>query len=222
MAARIAIVGDSRVGFFQHFFNSLNLHEDITYQVTTLKGRKLLDIWDVARPLLTNHFVDKVFLMGGICNLTSPCFSDGARYFWPTADLNELVNSLYLDLVAVRDDVVSLNCGGLVTLLPELGGNLIVYNQIEYPCMWMIRIQEHLEYLLPRLHAATKQINISMGATTPWFRDTIYRKTKQGFWYPNYNLLYDGLHPDPTSAERMVKQIMKTVNDFYHPQPHEL
>lgn len=222
MAVRIAIIGDSRVGFFQHFCNLLNTYEDITYQVTTLKGRKLLDLWDVARPLLTNQLADKVFLMGGICNLTSPCFSDGVRYFWPTSDLNDLVNSLYLDLVAIRDEVVSLNLGGLVTLLPELGGNLITYNKIAYPCLWMNRMQSHLDQLLPSLQLATKQINISMGASTPWIRDAIYRKTKQGLWYPNYNLLYDSLHPDPPSAERMVKQIMKTVNDFYHPLPHGL
>lgn len=221
MAIKIAIVGDSRVGFFQHFCNTLNVHEDIAYQVITLKGRKVLQLWDAALPLLRNNQADKVFLLGGICNLTSPCYSDGIRYFWPTTDISDLINALYYDLVAIRDDTVQKNLGGLVTLLPELGGDLVTYNKIDHPCLWMLRLQNCLDRMLPSLQLATKQLNISMGAATPWIRDTIYRRTKQGIWYPNYSLLYDGLHPEPFTAEKMVKQILKTVNDYYYPLPYE-
>lgn len=220
MGIKIAIVGDSRVGFFQHFCNTLNAHEDVTYQVTTLKERNVLQLRDAALPLLRNNHADKVFLLGGICNLTSPCYSECIRYFWPTSDISDLMNSLYYDLVAIRDDIVQQNFGGLVTLLPELGGDLVTYNKIDHPCLWMMRLQSYLDQMLPPLQLATKQLNISMGATTPWIPDTIYRRTKQGIWYPNYSLLYDGLHPEPFTAEKMVKQIMKTVNDYYFPLPH--
>lgn len=68
-------------------------------------------------------------------------------------------------------------------------------------------------YYLPLIQDETRQINSLMGAVTPWTLDAIYRKTKNGVWNPNYGLLYDGLHPDPQTAERMVKQILKNAFD---------
>lgn len=62
---RIAIIGDSRVGFFQHFCNTLNQRDDISYIVLTLKGRKIYELWNAALPLLRNNIVDKVYLLGG-------------------------------------------------------------------------------------------------------------------------------------------------------------
>lgn len=102
-----------------------------------------------------------------------------------------------------------------VVLLPEFGGDLISYNNIDVPSSWMINFQNGLGKNLPLVHSVTNDINRCMGVKTPWLLDVKYRSTKGGIRYPKYELLSDGVHFTEQTAKCLVVQLLKDVDKFF-------
>lgn len=214
MVFKIAIIADSRGGFLQHFFVRNNVNNGITYRTFILKGRKIEDLWSVAITKLETGNFDRVYILGGICNITSPYYDNNIRYFWPLRSVRDLIDELCQIIGRLTNDTLHLGKYGKLVFLPEVGADLIMYNNIEFPQPWMLQAQYNLRRYLPRLHDAVRNANHHLGAQTPWDVDTVFGRTKKGELYPKYELLYDGLHPSPPVAGKIAKQIMKDANDF--------
>lgn len=215
MAYRVALIFDSRGLLLQQFFDQLNQWPSVTYQVITMRGKKLWNLWLVAKDLLINNRADRVYILGGICNLTSPVNMDGTRYYWPMKRVSNLAAELCQCQIDIYEDVMISNLKGKVILLPEYGGDLIRYNNIDVPSAWMSNFQSDLDENLPLVHKVTKDINRCMGVKTPWSLDIVYRFTKGGNRYPKYELLSDGVHFTERIASRLVVQILKDVDEFF-------
>lgn len=215
MVFRVNIVADSRGIHLQQHLNSLNEWDAVQYTVTVLKGRKMQQLWSVAKNLLSNNKADKIYLFGGICNLTEPVYHGNIRYFWPSKGLNFLAADLVQIYISIYEDVRDNGWFGRAAIIPEFGADLLRYNQIREPTDWMCRFQEQLDYNLPLLHVTAKDVNKHLGVTTPWTLDVLYKSTRGGTRYPRYHLLYDGLHPTELTAKRIVVQILKDVDDLF-------
>lgn len=209
---RISIITDSRGRYFQQHFNYLvDLSQEFEISVMVYKGRELYELWIHARSLLLKNEIDHAYLLGGICNLTTPFFQGGRRYFWPGKNLNVLTNNLMQQLIDISVKVRELKLDGMVTILPEIGADLLVYNRTEIVLPWMNDCQQQLDHLLPSVHNATRRVNESMGTRSTWYLDSIYKRTKKGVLYPRYSLLEDGLHPADSTALKMVACIAKDI-----------
>lgn len=215
MVFRVTLVCDSRGTNLQHLFNNGNQWNTVAYKVVVLKGRKLWDLWKVAREELLTERADRVYLLGGICNLTSPVFVHGVRFFWPRKRMNNLAAELVQCEIDIYEDAVLHQLKGKVVLIPEMGADLIRYNQIDVPLEWMTTYQKDLDANLPLIHATTKDLNKAMGVKTPWTLDVLYKTTKSGVRYPKYSVLQDGLHPSMNTAERITRQILKDMDEFF-------
>lgn len=216
MAVKIALFCDSRGGFLQFFLDMGNVNSNIEYTVFTRKGRKLEELWLQAKPCLLSKEFDHVLLWGGICNITSPYFHQGVRYFWPQKNITDLSYDLIFVMDSIANEVIHLGLLGRVTLLPETGANLLMYNQVHSPLPWMIQCQADLNSNVPFLLEACKRVNARMNGSTPWTFDIIYNRSKTGEFYIRQGKLYDGLHPTPTAARDMSKKIMNNLNLRYH------
>lgn len=214
MVLKVAIISDSRGGFLQHFFIMNNTNANVIYRTFIHKGRGLQILWLFAMAKIESGEFDRVYIMGGICDITSPIYCNNTRYFWPLGQLNDLINSLVNSLVEITQETLSRKLYGKVVFLPELGADLIAYNQIQNPMPWMLACQDDLRANLSFLFNSFKYANYCLGARTPWLIDVIFGRTKKGELYPRYELLYDGLHPTPQTAQKYAKQIMKDVNEF--------
>lgn len=159
MHSKIALICDSRGGFLQYFLDLGNVNSNISYTVLTRKGRRLEELWLQAKPrLLCNEF-DHVLLWGGICNITSPYFYQGVRYFWPQKNITDLSFDLIFVMESIANEVSFLGLNGRVTILPETGANLLMYNQVNSPLPWMRQCQADLNSNIPFLLEACKRIN---------------------------------------------------------------
>lgn len=152
--------------------------------------------------------------MGGICDITSPVYYNNIRYFWPRKHINELSADLANTLVAITNETLLHGNSGKVVFFPELGADLVTYNQIDFPQPWMFECQNDLCAYLSFLFNSFKYANYRLGVYTPWLIDVIFGRSKKGELYPRYELMYDGLHPAQMTAEKYAKQIMKDVNEF--------
>lgn len=208
---RIGMFCDSRGGFFQHFFNSNNPNPSVHYTVFTCKGRRFEELWLLAKQKLLALELDYAFIWGGICNITTPSFHGGRKYFWPMRQVTDLAYDLIFAYESVANEVIYLGLHGRVILVPETGRDLIVYNHIASPLPWMHQCQADLNFNIYYLLMACKHSNRRMGSLTPWSLDVIYGRTKSGTLYPRHNRLYDGLHPTPYAAGEMVRKIIKFV-----------
>lgn len=180
-----------------------------------LKGRRFEELWLQAKQKLLFAEFDHVLIWGGICNPTSPYFFEGRRFFWPLKQVEDLAFDLIFAYESVVHEVNHLRLNGRVTILPETGGDLIMYNQIITPLPWMYQCQFDLNYNICHLLTACKHCNRLMGGVTPWTLDDIYGRTKSGTLYPRHNRLYDGLHPTPQAAGEMAKKIIKFMQETY-------
>lgn len=214
MVYRVAIISDSRGGFLQHFFVMNNRNMNVRYRTFVHKGRGLRILWLIAMAKLESGEFDRVYIMGGICDITSPVYHNNIRSFWPRKHINELAIDLVDILVAITNETLLRGNAGRVVFLPELGADLITYNQIDVPQPWMIECQNDLRANLSFLFNSFKYANYRLGVNTPWLIDVIFGRTKKGELYPRYELMYDGLHPAPMTAGKYAKQIMKDVNEF--------
>lgn len=153
---------------------------------------------------------------GGICNLTSPVYVHGARFFWPCKRINNLAAELVQCEIDIYEDVVQHQLKGKVVPIPEMGADLIWYNQIDLPWDWMLTHQKDLDTNLPLIHATTKDLNKAMGVKTPWTLDVLYKTAKNGVRYPGYSVLQDGLHPSSLRPQRSVSPVkyLKTWMNF--------
>lgn len=79
----------------------------------------------------------------------------------------------------------------------------------------MFTCQKDLDLNLPLVHSVTKDLNKALGVKTPWTLDVIYKTARSGGRYPKYSLLEDGLHPSALAAERLARQILKDVDEFF-------
>lgn len=159
---------------------------------------------------------DKIYLFGGICNLTSPQYIGNRRFFWPHKRLNFLASELAQNYISIYEDVRDNGLFGKLAIFPEFGADLVRYNGIDQPSAWMLRSQTELDDNLPLLHATAKDINRHLGSLMPWTLDVLYRTTKKGIRYPKYSLLTDGLHPSDDVAKKIVIQILKDVDDLFN------
>lgn len=215
MAFRVHLVCDSRGALLQQHFDMLNEWDSVLYHTTVLKGKKLLQLWTVGKELLLTDRADKIYLFGGICNLTAPFYSGNRRFFWPPKRRNFLATELAQIHISIYEEARDNGLLGKIAILPEFGADLIRYNDIDQPNSWMCRAQKELDENLPLLHATTKDVNKHLGSLTPWTLDAIYRCTKKGIRYPKYSLLSDGLHPSDEVAKRIVMQILKDIDDLF-------
>lgn len=149
-----------------------------------------------------------------IFNITSPYYKQNIRYFWPHKSIRDLIDDLCQLIAKLTNDALHLGKYSRLVFLPEIGADLITYNNIEFPQSWMLQCQHNLRLYLPYLPDALKNANHQLGARTPWIIDMVYGRTKKGELYPKYEQLYDGLHPSPPVAEKIARQIMKDVNDY--------
>lgn len=222
MTVKIALFCDSRGGFLQYFLDLGNVNSNIVYTVFTQKWRKLEELWLLAKPRLLSKEFDHVLLWGGICNITSPYFHLGVKYFWPQKNITDLSYDLIFVMHLIANEVIHLGLMGRVTLLPETGANLLMYNQIITPLPWMMQCQADLNENIPFLLEACKHVNDRMGGSTPWTFDTVYSRTRTGEFYIRQGKLYDGLHPNPRATGDMSKKIMGNLNmrypDLIHPR----
>lgn len=141
---RIGIFCDSRGGFFQYFLNSYNASPNMQYTVFTCKGRRFEELWLQAKHRLLQCEFEHVIIWGGICNITSPYFYEGRRFFWPLKQVSDLAYDLIFAYETVAHEVNYLGLNGRVTIMPETGGDLIVYNQIITPSPWMQSINRSM------------------------------------------------------------------------------
>lgn len=212
---RIGIFCDSRSGFLQHFLNTSNLSPNTAYTVFTCKGRRFEELWLQAKHKLLLLEFDHVIVWGGICIITSPYFYGGRKFFWPLKHVTDLAYDLIFAYELVANEVIHLGLIGKVTIMPETGGDLIMYNQIIAPLPWMHQCQADLNYNIYYLLMACKRCNRMMGSLTPWTLDAIYGRTKSGALYPRHSRLYDGLHPSPPAAGEMARKIIRFVHEVY-------
>lgn len=199
----------------QHFLDQLNQWPSISYQVITMGGSKLWKLWSVAKSALVEEKVDRAHILGGICNITSPTYHQGICSFWPRKRINYLAAELVQCQIDIYEDITINNLKGKVILLPEFGGDLIRYNNVDVPSSWMLNCQHDFYMNLPLIHKVTKDINKCMGVRTPWSLDVIYRQTRSGIRYPKYDLLIDGVHFTEETSERVAAQILKDVDEFF-------
>lgn len=212
MPLRVAIIADSRGGFLEYFLNLHNENQNVTYTSLVLKGRRVEELWLQARAKLNSGECDHVYVMGGICNLTSAYFYNGIRSFWPLKNVEDLTYDLMHTLNVIANEALFLGHRGKLTFLPETGADLVLYNHVEYPAAWMIQCQKDLINNIFFLYETIKSINFRLGCSTPWTFDCIYGRNRHGFLYPKFNKLYDGLHPTPSTAADMARKIIKDVN----------
>lgn len=191
-----------------------NHNNGITYRTFLLKGRKLEDLWSVTITKLETGGFDRVYILGGICNITSPYYENNIRYFWPLKSVRDLIDDLCQVIGRLTNNTLHLGKYSKLVFLPEVGADLIAYNNVEFAQPWMLQCQYNLRLYLPRLHDAFKNANYLIGARTPWVVDAVFGRTKKGELYPKYETLYDGLHPSPPAAEKIARQIMKDANEF--------
>lgn len=214
MTFKVAIVSDSRGGFLQHFFVMNNSNANTTYRTFVHKGRGLRILWLIAMTKIESGEFDRVYIMGGICDITSPVYHNNIRYFWPCKHINDLSVDLVNSLNDLTNETLIRGKHGKVVFLPELGADLVRYNQIDFPLPWMFNCQNDLRANLSYLFNSFKYANFRLGVNTPWMIDVIFGRTKKGELYPRYDLMYDGMHPAPQTAQKYAKQIMKDVNEY--------
>lgn len=212
MPFKVAIVADSRGGFLQYFLNLHNENQHVTYTTSVYKGRRIEELWHQARARLSSGECDHVYMLGGICNLTSAYFYNGIRTFWPLKNVEDLTYDLIHTTNIVANEALFLGYRGKLTFLPETGADLLAYNHVEHQAQWMIQCQTDLNNNIFFLYEGIKNINSRLGCITPWSFDCIYGRNRHGFLYPKFNKLYDGLHPTPSTAADMARKIIKDVN----------
>lgn len=78
----------------------------------------------------------------------------------------------------------------------------------------MLNCQNDLRANLSFLFNSFKYANFQLGVRTPWLIDVVFGRSKKGELYPRYEMMYDGMHPAPRTAEKYAKQIMKDVNEL--------
>lgn len=212
MTFKVAIIADSRGGFFQHFLNLHNDNVNVTYTTLVFSGRRLEELWLQARAKLNAKEFNHVYVLGGICNLTSPYFHNGLRSFWPFKNVEDLAYDLIQLLKVITNEALFLGHQGRLTFLPEIGADLLEYNRVEYPMPWMTKCQVDLNYNIFFLLDEFKSANVRLSCSTTWTFDCVYGRNRHGMFYPKYSRLYDGLHPAPNTAADMVRKIIKDVN----------
>lgn len=215
MAYNICVVADSRGSRLQDHLNYLNTWPNVSFSVLTMRGKRIQVLWEMTRSLLCNGEADFVYIYGGICDLTSPTYTRGGRQFWVNKRPREAICNLILALNEIYDEAMGLNLFAKFAFMQELGCDLVRYNRIKRPTLWMIQQQTELDLWLPALHRATKDINFSMGVRTPWTLDSIYKHDHRRRFHPRYHLLADGLHPTPEVTSRIAEQLIKDVNEAY-------
>lgn len=213
MAYNICVVADSRGSHLQAYLEQYNTWPNVSYNVLTMKGKKIEALWETTRLLLCNGEADFVYIYGGICNLTSPMYTREGRQFWMNKRPRESICDLILTLNEIYDEAMNLNLYAKFAFLQELGCDLIRYNRIRRPALWMVHQQAELDLWLPALHRATKDINYGMGVRTPWTLDSIYKHYHRRRFHPRYHLLADGLHPTPEITSRIAEQLVKDVTE---------
>lgn len=211
---RICIISDSRGRFFQQILDQRVAESPHELSSLVLPGRKIFDLWLVARPMLLRQETDFVYLLGGICDISSKFVIDSRIQYWPYDTIPIVMNNLTQALINISDEIRDLNLRGKLAFLPEIGASLLTYNRVLEPKLWMENVQQELDIHLPTLHRSYKVINKNIGTRTNWFLDSIYKRTRSGMMYPRYHLLADGLHPDASISERMVNCILKDANDM--------
>lgn len=215
MAYNIWVIADSRGSRLQAYLDYYNTWPNVSFNVLTMKGKKILSLWEKARSLLCGGEADFVYIFGGICDLTSPVYTRGGRQFWMNTRPRESICNLILKLNEIYDEAMELNLYAKFTFLQELGCDLVRYNRIRRPALWMVQQQAELDLWLPALHRATKDINFRMGVRTPWTLDSIYKHDHRRRFYPRYYLLTDGLHPTSEITSRIAEQLIKDVTEAH-------
>lgn len=145
MNYNIFIVADLRGSFLQPYLDQFNQWPNVTYEVKIYKGRGIRELWRHARELLLHNVADFVYIFVGICNLTSKFKVNGRREFWigkrprdKILDLSSLINS-------IGDEALRLNLYAKIAFLQEIGCDLLRYNQIAVPALWMLQQESDLD-----------------------------------------------------------------------------
>lgn len=164
---KVAIIADSRGGFLQHFFNRFNKNQNVSYTTLVFKGRRVEELWLQARAKLNSKECDHVYVLGGICNLTSAYFYNGIRSFWPLRSMEDLTDYLIHSLTIIANEALYIGHWSKLTFLPETGADLLVYNHVDNPAHWMLQCQADLNANILFLYEAIKNINKRLGGIPP-------------------------------------------------------
>lgn len=140
----------------------------------------------------------------------------GKPEYWLRRRPKDQIYDLCLLLNNICDEIIRLQLFAKISFIKELGCDLIRYNRIAVPALWMLQQQSDLDEWLPMLHTVTKEVNYKLGARTPWALDAIYKHDGTRKFYPRYHLLIDGLHPTREIACRIMQQITKDVSEAHH------
>lgn len=149
MAYNIYVVADSRGSRLQAFLEHLNTWPNFAYYVLVMRGKKVRVLWEAARSLLCSGRADFVYIYEGICNLTTPLYTRKGKQFWMAKRPRELICDLILSLNGIHNEAMSLNLYAKFTFLQELGRDLVRYNRIRRPTLWMVQQQMELDSWLP-------------------------------------------------------------------------
>lgn len=211
----IYIVADSRGAFLQRYLDYHNSWPNVRYTVEVYKGRGILQLWARARKLLLTDKANFVYLFGGICDLTSLYVIRGQRKFWIKKRPRDQLFDLQLKFNSISEEARRLDLYGKLSFFQEMGCDLLKYNRVVRPQLWMIQQQKDMDEWLPMLQKAIKELNYKLGVQTPWVLDCIYKHTNDRRFYPRYFLLHDGLHPTQEVASKIAFQVNKDVGEAH-------
>lgn len=215
MTYTIYVITDSRGALLQRYLSIYNAWPNVTYKVEVYKGRGVGDLWSKAKMVLHDDRANFVYIMGGICDLSSKYIINGRREYWINKRPKDQISSLVLTLNKIYKEAEEKNFHARVAFLQELGCDFIKYNKVTNPAPWMVQQQLDFDRSLPLLHKATRALNFKLGVRTPWTLDSIFKRTHKKKMYPRYHLLKDGLHPTFQVAYRMAHYITKDVSEAH-------
>lgn len=215
MSYNIYIIADSRGAFLQSHLDRYNMWPNVTLTVEVYKGKGLTYLWNRARYLLQSETANFVYLLGGICDLTKKIYINGRREYWVSKRPRDRIFDLQCIITNIGDEALQLDMYGKLSIIQEIGCDLIRYNRVIKPAIWMCHQQKDFDEWLPSLHRTIKANNYKLGVRTPWVLDCIYTHSSGRRFYPRYHMLHDGLHPTQEVANKIASQITKDVNEAY-------
>lgn len=188
MSYKIYLVSDSRGAFLQKYLDQFNQWPNIVYVVKVYRGRGVMELWKLARNFLLHNKADFVYILEGTCSLTTWFTIKGKPEFWLKKRPRDQIFDLCLLLNNICDEAVQLHFYARISFIQELGCDLIRYNRIAVPAVWMLQQQSDLEEWLPTLHNATKEVDYKLGVRTPWAIDAIYKHDASRKFYPRFHI----------------------------------
>lgn len=206
----IVIIADSRGARLAQELRSIH-NNNVHYRVLVKSGARLIQLWELAENEILFNRPDLIFILGSICDLTDRHFDEeGNRYFWPPANLSARVDYVIATMEEMANNAQLIGNNTKVCFLQENGMDINKYNGISDPIPWRnLNIQHNLERGFSRIQTKARQLNASMGLSTPRSLDITHSR-RNGRLRPVYNRLYDGLH----FQRAVARQLARILDDY--------